>query len=68
MPQFKVWRDRAYWVREVMHIEAASHEEAEDKFFDSFSPEVEVLEPFRFGNATQETPVEVTECEPKDAI
>lgn len=64
MARFKVVRDRAYLVREVMHIDADSAEEAEDRFFDSFDPEVEIVGPFRFGSATHETPVEVTQLPP----
>jgi len=67
MARFKVVRDRAYWVREVMHIDAASEEEAEDKFFDGFFPELEVLEPFGFGIGTHKTPVEVTQLPPNAA-
>ena len=55
MTHFLVTRDRAYWVREVMHIDAATEEEAEDQFYDNFDPELVIVEPFRFGNATHET-------------
>jgi hypothetical protein len=64
MPHFLVARDRAYWVREVMHIDAATEEEAENQFYETFDPELEIVGPFRFGNATHETPLEVTACEP----
>jgi len=64
MPHFLVTRDRAYWVREVMHIDAATKEDAEDQFYDHFDPEVVIVEPFRFGNSTHETPLEVTACDP----
>jgi hypothetical protein len=48
----------------MMHIDAATEEEAEDQFYDNFDPERVIVEPFRFGNATHETPLEVTECDP----
>jgi len=47
-----------------MHIDAATKEDAEDQFYDHFDPEVVIVEPFRFGNSTHETPLEVTACDP----
>ena len=36
MSSYTVIRNRAYWVREVMHVDASTPEEAEDAFFDEF--------------------------------
>ena len=40
MSSYTVIRKRAYWVREVMHVDASTPEEAEDVFFDEFDVEL----------------------------
>ena len=37
---YTVVRKRAYWVREVMHVDAATPEDAEDAFFNEFDVEL----------------------------
>ena len=37
---YTVIRKRAYWVREVMHVDAATPEDAEDAFFNEFDVEL----------------------------
>ena len=37
---YTVIRKRAYWVREVMHGDAATPEDAEDAFFNEFDVEL----------------------------
>ena len=40
MSSYTVVRKRAYWVREVMHVDAATPEDAEDAFFNEFDVEL----------------------------
>tara|TARA_R100001244_G_C5101134_1_gene118836 strand:- start:138 stop:359 length:222 start_codon:yes stop_codon:yes gene_type:complete len=40
MNSYTVIRKRAYWVREVMHVDANTHQEAEDAFHNEFDPEL----------------------------
>ena len=40
MNSYTVIRKRAYWVREVMHVDAATPEDAEDAFFNEFDVEL----------------------------
>jgi hypothetical protein len=60
MPNYKVQRDRVYWVRETMNIEASDEDHAEEVFYSAFSPHLEVVEVYRAGIDTVYTPVTVT--------
>ena len=40
MNSYTVIRKRAYWVREVMHVDADTPEDAEDAFFNEFDVEL----------------------------
>ena len=60
---YTVIRKRAYWVREVMHIDAASESEAEDNFYDHFDPELVVEEVYTLGSKQIYEPLEVIENE-----
>ncbi len=44
MPLFLARQRRPYWVCFVQEIEADSAEEAEDKFYNEFSPDLTVVE------------------------
>jgi hypothetical protein len=63
MPSYMVVRKRAYWVREVMHIDAKSPEEAEDQFLDHFDPERVIEDVFYLGGQQFYEPTEVIESE-----
>ena len=47
---YTVIRKRAYWVREVMHIDATDENQAEDVFYCNFDPELVIEEPYTFGS------------------
>ena len=56
MNSYTVIRKRAYWVREVMHVDANTHQEAEDTFHKEFDPELiidEVCRPSSVSSATR---------------
>lgn len=63
MPQFMCVRQRAYWVREVMHVEAENEEAAEEQFYSEFDPELVIEDVYRAGNDTVYTPLEIIENE-----
>ena len=63
MASYTVIRKRAYWVREVMHIDATDNIQAEDEFYDNFDPELVIEEPCTFGSQQLYEPVEVIENE-----
>ena len=60
---YTVIRKRAYWVREVMHIDAADKNQAEDVFYDNFHPELVIEEPYTLGSQQIHEPLEVIENE-----
>ena len=60
---YTVIRKRAYWVREVMHIDAIDENQAEDVFYDNFDPELVIEEPYTFGSQQIYEPLEVVENE-----
>ncbi len=60
---YTVIRKRAYWVREVMHVDAADGDQAEDVFYNEFDPELIVEEVCTFGNEQLCEPLEVIENE-----
>ena len=57
---YTVIRKRAYWVREVMHIDATDENQAEDVFYGNFDPELVIEEPLL---GQQDEPLEVVENE-----
>ena len=59
MSSYTVVRKRAYWVREVMHVDAATPEDAEDAFFNEFDVELVIEDVVRY----PEGEVEVIENE-----
>ena len=61
--KFTVTRQRAYWVQEAQVVEADSEEQAEDAFYDSFDPVIEVMSVFSFGNEKFTTPVQIKNAE-----
>ena len=63
MPSYMCVRQRAYWVREVMHVEAENEEAAEEQFYSEFDPELVIEGVYRAGNDTVYTPLEVIENE-----
>ena len=60
--KFIVTRNRAYWVKEKMVIEADNREDAENEFYDAFDPELEVGDLCKFGGQVMEEPL-VFECD-----
>ena len=60
---YTVIRKRAYWVREVMHIDATDETQAEEVFYNEFDPELVIEEPYTFGSSQMLEPVEVIENE-----
>ena len=60
---YMVIRKRAYWVREVMHVDASTPEEAEDTFLNEFNPELVIEEPYSSGTKQIYEPTEVIENE-----
>ena len=63
MKSYTVIRKRAYWVREVMHIDATDEVQAEDDFYDNFDPELVIQEPYTFGSKQVYEPLEVIEAD-----
>ena len=64
MPKsYTVVRKRAYWVREVMHVDATDETQAEEVFYNEFDPELVIEEPYTFGSSQMLEPVEVIENE-----
>ena len=61
--KYLVTRQRAYWVQESQVVEAATEEEAEDRFFDEFDPTLEIQGVLKFGNQQFETPFVTTAVE-----
>jgi hypothetical protein len=68
MPGYMVIRKRAYWVREVMHIDAGSPEQAADEFLDNFDPELVIEEVFRLGNQQFSEPTEVIATDQQEEV
>jgi hypothetical protein len=61
---YTVIRKRAYWVREVMHVDATDEIQAEDVFYNEFDAvELIVEEVCTFGNEQLCEPLEVIENE-----
>ena len=60
---YTVIRKRAYWVREVMHIDATDENQAEDVFYGNFDPELVIEEPYTLGSQQIYQPLEVVENE-----
>ena len=63
MSSFTVIRKRAYWVREVMHIDATDEVQAEEDFYNHFDPELVIEEPYTFGSSQMLEPLEIIENE-----
>ena len=63
MKDYIVTRKRAYWVKETMHVEANSVEEAEYTFFNEFHAELEVDDVFEFQGKQFDEGVDVAEAE-----
>ena len=63
MPSFMCVRQRAYWVREVMHIDAENENKAEELFYNTFDPELVVEELYRPSGDLISTPLEIFEQE-----
>ena len=63
MASYTVIRRRAYWVTEVMHIDAENEIQAEDNFYDNFDPELVIEEPYTLGSKQVHEPLEVIENE-----
>ena len=63
MKSYTVIRKRAYWVKEVMHIDAIDEVQAEDEFYDNFNPELVIEELYRFGSQQVDEPLEVIEAD-----
>lgn len=61
MPSYMVVRHRAYWVREVMHVEADNEDHAEEIFLSDFDPELVIDGVFRAGSDQLYTPLQITE-------
>lgn len=59
MTKYRVMRKRAYWVKEIVEIDADSFEQAEELFFDNFDPELVIEGVFDFHGQRFETPMEV---------
>ena len=59
MTKYRVIRKRAYWVEEIMEIDADSFEEVEDLFYDHFDPELVIEEVFDINGHQFEKPMEV---------
>lgn len=60
---YTVIRKRAYWVREVMHVDTADEVEAEYTFLNEFDPELVIEEPLIVGTRQVYEPLEVIENE-----
>ena len=60
---YTVIRKRAYWVREVMHVDTADEVEAEYTFLNEFDPELVIEEPLIVGTRQIYEPLEVIENE-----
>ncbi len=60
---YTVIRKRAYWVREVMHVDATDEIQAEDGFYNHFDPELVIEEPYTLGSQQVYEPLEVIENE-----
>ena len=63
MKSYTVIRKRAYWVREVMHIDAKDEVQAGYDFYDNFDPELVIEEPYTLGTKQVYEPLEVIESE-----
>lgn len=60
---YTVTRKRAYWVKEVMHIDATDEDQAGDDFHNRFDPELVIEEPYLFWGEQVFSPLEFTENE-----
>lgn len=63
MKSYMCVRQRAYWVREVMHVDAENEEAAEEQFYSEFDPELVIESLYQVGNNTVCTPLEIIENE-----